>query len=74
MKQIGNLAVVCARRDDVLMQVYEGMVSVYVGAGPERTYMIAKWNDDKKISAIVHELNHGRYAQKYNNKPSEKAA
>ena len=38
MKLIGNLAVVCAKRPDVLLQVYDGMVSVYVNFGPERTY------------------------------------
>ena len=38
------------------------MVSVYVNFGPERTYMMAAWDDDQKISQIVHELNHGKYA------------
>ena len=47
MKQIGNLAVVCAKRPDVLLQVYDGMVSVYVNFGPERTYMMAAWDDDQ---------------------------
>ena len=36
MKQIGNLAVVCARRQDVLLQVGSEKVCVHVGAGPER--------------------------------------
>ena len=29
MKELGNLAIVCARRPDVLMQIYDGMVSVH---------------------------------------------
>lgn len=33
MKQIGNLAVVCARRQDVLLQVGSEKVCVHVGAG-----------------------------------------
>lgn len=32
MKQLGNLAMVCARRPEVMMQLHEGMVSVCVGA------------------------------------------
>ena len=62
MKQIRNLAEICAKRPDILMQIYEGMVSVYVNFGSERTYMIASWNDDEKITKIIHELNHGKYA------------
>ena len=30
MKQLGNLSIVCAKRPDVLMQVYGGRVSVHV--------------------------------------------
>ena len=39
MKQLGNLAVVCAQRPDVLMQIYGNEVSVHVGEGPERINM-----------------------------------
>ncbi len=46
MNQLGSLAVICAKRPEVLMQVYDGMVSVYVNFGPERTYMMAAWDDD----------------------------
>lgn len=62
MKQIGNLAVVCARRQDVLLQVGSEKVCVHVGAGPERNTLHAAWNDDDAIQRIVHELNFGRYA------------
>ena len=41
MKQIGNLAVVCARRQDVLLQVGSEKVCVHVGAGPERNTLHA---------------------------------
>lgn len=68
MKQIGSLAAVCAKRSDVLMQIYEGMVSIYVNFGPERTYMMASWDDDNKISQIIYELNYGRYAEKNQSK------
>ena len=33
MKQLGNLAMVCAQRPEVLMQIYDGEVSVHVGSG-----------------------------------------
>lgn len=59
MKQLGNLAVVCARRPDVLMQLYNGIVSVHFGTGPNRKTVSAKWDDDTEISSIVYELNFG---------------
>ena len=36
MKELGNLAIICARRSDVLLQVQDGAVTVHVGAGHER--------------------------------------
>lgn len=64
MKQLGNLAVVCAQRPEVLLQLHGGMVSIHVGEGPQRAALNAKWDDDKAISEIVHELNFGKYAMK----------
>ena len=63
MKQLGNLALVCARRPEVLMQLHEGEVSVHVGEGPERTVFYAAWNNDAAINHIIHELNFGRYKE-----------
>ncbi len=60
MKQLGNLAVVCAERKDVLMQIHNGIVSVHYGAGPTRETATARWDDDKAISEIVYELNFGK--------------
>ena len=62
MKQLGNLAMVCARRPEVMMQLHGGNVSVYVGAGPERAVMGCAWDDDTKINHMIYELNFGRYA------------
>ena len=42
MKQLGNLAVVCAQRPDVLMQIYGSEVRVHTGEGPERVVLTAK--------------------------------
>ncbi len=63
MKQIGNLAVVCARRSEVLLQVYNGQVCVYVGHGPNRTVLSAACDDDTELNRMIYELNFGKYRQ-----------
>ncbi len=67
MKELGNLAIVCARRPDVLMQIYDGRVSVHTGAGPARSVLYTGWDDDAEICRAIHELNFGRYAGKTDN-------
>lgn len=62
MKQIGNLAVICAQRNDVLMQIYGARISVYVGEGPERECVCLDWNDDDLILDLIQDLNFGKYA------------
>ena len=64
MKQLGNLAMVCAQRPEVLMQLHAGAITVYVGEGPERAALSAAWDDDAAINKMVHELNFGKYAVK----------
>lgn len=64
MKQLGNLAIVCAQRPEVLMQLSGGVVSIHVGAGPDRVTLFTKWEDDEEICRIIHELNFGQYAVK----------
>lgn len=66
MKQIGNLAVVCALRCDVLLQIQGNQISLYVGSGSQREYISANWDDDEKICNLVHELNFGKYAGGHN--------
>ncbi len=56
------------------MQVYEGMVAVYVGAGPHRAHMLSAWDDDAKIENIIHELNFGIYAPAAAEVPKQQAA
>ena len=63
MKQLGNLAIVCARRPEVLLQVFNGRASVYVGQGPERRVLSADWDDDAELSRMIYELNFGKYRQ-----------
>lgn len=64
MKQLGNLATVCARRPDILLQIYDGYVSVHVGEGTMRASMIAKCEDDEAINGFIYEMNYGKYAKK----------
>lgn len=61
MKQLGNLALVCAKRPEVLLQIYGGQACVYVGQGPERAVFSAAWDDDEELRYMIHELNFGRY-------------
>ena len=62
MKQLGNLALVCAQRPELLMQIYGGQVSVHVGSGPDRASLCSTWDDDEKICHIIYELNFGKYS------------
>lgn len=63
MKQLGNLAVVCATKKDVLLQIHNGVVSVHYGTGPARETATVKWDDDVAIRKIVKELNFGTGAE-----------
>lgn len=63
MKQLGNLAIVCARRKDTLLQMLNGNVAIHLGEGAERTVLSAEWDDDETITAIIHELNFGKYKE-----------
>ena len=63
MKQLGNLAIVCAQRPEVLMQIHGGIVTVHVGCGPKRASLHTQWDDDAGVSRIVHELNFGKYRE-----------
>ena len=64
MKQLGNLAIICAKRPEVLFQLYNGTACVYVGKGPNRAHMEVRWDDDDAVSGIIKELNFGKYAEK----------
>lgn len=62
MRQLGNLAIVCAQRPDVLMRIHGREVSVFAGDGPDRTVLHTAWDNDTEISRIIHELNFGNCA------------
>lgn len=63
MKQLGNLAIVCATRKDTLLQMLNGNVAIHLGEGPNCAVLSAEWDDDEKITAIIHELNFGKYKE-----------
>lgn len=63
MKQLGNLAIVCAKRKDTLLQMLNGNVAIHLRDGPNRAVLSAEWNDDETITAIIHELNFGKYKE-----------
>jgi len=62
MKQLGNLAVACARRKGVLLQILDGKATVHIGTGPNRRSLTAGWDDDSKISELIQELNFGHFS------------
>lgn len=64
MKQLGNLAIICARRNDLVFLLQYGEVHIEVRNKKESQTLIAAWDDDEAISAIIHELNFGKYAEK----------
>lgn len=64
MKQIGNLAIVCAQRKDVTLRIEQGRVMVLSEGAYAPTAISADWDDDETILSIIHELNFGNCAPK----------
>ena len=64
MKQIGNLAIVCARRKDVTLRIEQGRVMVLLDGTYAPTAFSADWDDDETILSVIHELNFGKCAPK----------
>lgn len=63
MKQLGNLALVCAQRRSVEFWMQSGEVRITLRDFPGAPSYYLRWDDDKKIEEIIRELNFGRYAQ-----------
>lgn len=64
MKQIGNLAIICARRKDVSLRIEQGSVMVLLNGTYALAVFSADWDDDETILSVIHELNFGRYTPK----------
>ena len=58
MKQLGNLAIVCAKRADVSLHISEGQVFVRCDTISPQPWS-APWNDDNAILAMIRKLNFG---------------
>ena len=56
MKQLGNLAVICAQRPELR----GGLVLVQA---KNRAAMEAAWNDDTRIEKMIYELNFGAFSK-----------
>lgn len=63
MKQLGNLAIICANRADVALVVQYGKFTVYMDRAPETPVMCADWDDDGTIGNMVFDLNYGKYKE-----------
>ncbi len=54
MKQIGNLAIVCARRKDVTLRIEQGRVKVLLSGTYAPAAFSADWDDDETILSVIH--------------------
>jgi len=64
MKQLGNLAIICALRSDILLQIQGARISLHLGEGPQKKHLALNWDDDTTISKIINEINFGKYKQR----------
>lgn len=58
MKQLGNLALVCAKRPDTMLIIDSPTVILHVNRSP---VWIAQWEDDEEIERMIRELNFGKF-------------
>ena len=65
MEQLGNLATLCAQRNDVNLWIQRGVVYVCVGHGALSKVFSALCNDGESIATIISELKEGAYSGDY---------
>ena len=63
MSNFFKLVNVCASREDILLQMYDGYIVIYVGEGPHRTFMKAKCGDEAKCKEYLKEITTGKYSK-----------
>ncbi len=63
MKQFGNLAIICARRQSVQLVVESGEVRVTLRKFPGQLSCHLRWDDDQGIQKLIYELNFGKYRE-----------
>ena len=59
MKQLGNLAIVCAQRKDVTLRIEQGRATLFVNGVCKQTTFSVDWDDDETILSMIAELNFG---------------
>ena len=62
MSNFFELVSVCAKREDILLQIYDGFVVIYLGEGPHREFMTAKCSDEVKCKEFLHEIKEGKFS------------
>ena len=63
MSNFFELVSVCAKREDILLQIYDGFVVIYVGEGPHREFMTGKCSDEIKCKEFFHEIKEGKFSK-----------
>ena len=61
MKQLGNLAIVCAQQPDLVMKICDGKVNIHADTGSGEFHRVMAWDDDGAILGVIRELNFGGY-------------
>lgn len=61
MKQLGNLALVCAKRPDTRLVINSPSVMLYVNRA---LVWFAQWDDNEAIKQMIRELNFGKFKKK----------
>ena len=59
MMQLGNLAIVAAKHNDCMLQIYDNEVILHSGQGTERKSISCKVDDNEYINKIIANLNFG---------------
>ena len=62
MSSFFALVSACAKREDILLQIFDGCISVYVGSEPDRVTMVAGCGNEERCREILHEITEGKYS------------
>ena len=53
MSSFFALVSACAKREDILLQIFDGCISVYVGSGPDRVTMVTGCGNEERCREIL---------------------
>ncbi len=63
MSNFFKLVSVCSEREDILLQIYDGFIVIYVGEGTNRAHMMARCGNEQQCKEFLHEITEGKYAK-----------